>query len=624
VGVILALSALTLGAALTRRVRFPLYPFEAAALAVVLGMFCWSWLALVAALLAPYDVALPLVVTFAFGVTVAAWQGPGPAWRPLEGGRRAWAAWAAATAVTGTVFARLFWTHSLPRDADGVWSAGATWADFGLHAAIVNHMAAAGELPGDLPVASGERLTYPFLVDFLSALYVHAGLTLHESLFWPGLLLALAACQLVMAVALRMFGHVGVAVGGLFLALTTGSAAGAKAAWDDWRESGKGLGAFLGDLPRDYSQIGERNAHVTNLVADAMLPQRAILFGLGVGLAVLVFLHAARDRAQPRLLWPAAGLVGLLPMAHPHTFLVAVGLLVALAAEAAWRSRALPREHLLALGAALTLAAPQVAWQQLANEGGTGGRFRFAWMRGPGESLPGYWWANFGLMSVAFVAVPLVLWRTRLGHERRAELIWFAPMLVVLAVTQLYAFQPFEYDNLKLLYWVYVLAALFLAYLALELVRRSRALLAVVLPVALLVATPGALAITREFQLRDQFASVQDVELAAWVRRNTPPGAVFAAADRPNVPVATLAGRTVVLGYRGWLYNFTVPYGEREAAVRAGFAGRFDDPGLRRHGADYLLVGAYEGPEWTVDRAALAKRPALWSNDAWTVYDLGN
>ncbi|MGA8847107.1 MAG: hypothetical protein WB471_10885, partial [Nocardioides sp.] len=441
------------------------------------------------------------------------------------------------------------------------------------------------------------------------------GMGLHAALFWPGVLLALAICQLLISAGLRLFGRIWVGVGGLWLALTSGSFAGVGAAWGDWRTSGLGLGQFLAKLPQDYSQDDEANAHLTNLLVDAIIPQRSILFGLGVGLIVLTLLVVGRGLGESRLLWPAAILTGLLPMAHPHTFIVAMALLGTVVAEAAWRKRGVPWRYLGPVGVALAIAAPQLIWQQTANDYGTGGRFRLFWQHQEGESLLGYWWANFGLMGLALLSIPLVM-------RRDQRVLWILPALAVLAITQVYAFQPFEYDNLKLIYWVYIIGGFFIAHLGVQLVRRSWLFLALVLPVALVVAIPGALAITRDLTARDQFASPADIELADWARANTPPDAVFAASDLPNVSVATLAGRSLVLGYRGWLFNFNIPYAAREAAVAAAFAGDFDDPQLRSFGADYVLVSYGDDAAWSVDRQALAAYPLVWSNDTWSVYEM--
>ncbi|HEX4102208.1 MAG TPA: hypothetical protein VHY21_16980 [Pseudonocardiaceae bacterium] len=615
---ILFVSALLLGAAVVWWLKLPLYPFEAAALTVVIGLFGWTWLAFLTALVLPYHFAVPLTIGLAAGACVVLWNRRRLQWRPLEGGRTGWIVWGVTSLATAALLGPLFWTHSLETDSTGVYSAGSTWADFGLHAAIISHLAVFDRMPMDLPVASGAHLTYPYLVDLLSALYLRDGWSLHLSLFLPGVLLALAICQLLLSFSLRLFGHIGAAVTGLVLFLAVGSAAGLHLAYDDWQHSGRSLLAFLSDLPRDYTVLSNENGNVTNLVANALLPQRSMLFGLGVALAVLILLHTARHTGDRRYLLVGGVLVGLLPTAHPHSFLVCGAVLGALTVEAALRLRRPPWGHLASACIALALAAPQLAWQQLANGGGTGGRLRLGWMQSPGESIWGFWWTNFGLMGIFFVVLPFLLLR----REWRHYLVWYLPFLAILIVTQVYAFQPFEYDNLKLIYYVYLMAGLFAGFLAVQVYRASRWNLALLLAAGLVVAIPGLLSVIHEFQMRYQFADSSDVALASWVRSNTRPDAVFIGAARPTQPIATLGGRSIVLGYQGWLFNFNLPYDQREAAVRAALAGRIDDPVLRSFHPDYLAVGANEDKSWTIDRTALARLPVAYGNAEWTVYRL--
>jgi hypothetical protein len=166
------------------------------------------------------------------------------------------------------------------------------------------------------------------------------------------------------------------------------------------------------------------------------------------------------------------------------------------------------------------------------------------------------------------------------------------------------------------------MTGLFAGFLAVQAYRASRWSVALLLPAALVVAIPGLLSLTHEFQLHDQFASNADVALAGWVRANTAPDDVFIATDRPNQPIATLGGRSIVLGYRGWLYNFNLPYTQREAAVQAALMGRTGDPMVRRFNPHYLAVAAHEGESWTLDPNSLASLPVAYHNAEWTVYRL--
>jgi hypothetical protein len=617
-------SALGLGAAAVRHLPLRFYAFEYVAMSVVVGLAGWTWLAFLAALVLPLVPAIVVTTVLSSAAALAlAWPLRGRAWEFAQFVHRGdrWL-WVATTVATVAVLAPLYWRVSLTSESSGVYSGGSSWADYGLHSAIVTHIAESHSMPTDLPVASGEKLTYPFLIDLLSGLLLRSGASLHASFFLPGVLLALAICQLVIGFSLRLFDHLGAAVTTLVLFLCTGTALGLTEAWHDFRHGDQGPLDFLRHPPKDYTTLSDQNGNVSNLLSHAMLPQRTILFGLGLALVVFRLLQASRigprSPVSTRLTLLAGATIGLLPMAHPHSFMVCVGVLGVLAVEAALQSRAVPRAHALALLLAVGLAVPQLAWQQLANGDGTGGRFRWAWMRQPEESTLHFWWINFGLMGVLFLAVPVVLARRR----EFGLLVWCVPFLAVLAVSQVYAFQPFEYDNLKLLYYVYFMGALFAGYLAVLAYRASKLSLLAIVPLALAVATPGALSISRQFDLHDQFASVGDEQLVAWVKHNTDPGDVFLTTDRPNNPISALGGRPIVLGYPGWLYNFSIPYADRIAAVQAALAGRVDDPLVRRYAPDYLAVQAAEGSDWPVDRQALSRLPVAYSSPEWTIYKL--
>ena len=128
---------------------------------------------------------------------------------------------------------------------------------------------------------------------------------------------------------------------------------------------------------------------------------------------------------------------------------------------------------------------------------------------------------------------------------------------------------------------------------------------------------------TREFQLHDQFASNDDLDLVAWVSSETKVNDVFITTDRPNQPVATLTGRPIILGYRGWLFNFNIDYHDRENTVADALSGLLTPNETARYHAKYLLVATYEPSDWPVDRAALARRyQPVYANPSWTLYRL--
>ncbi len=616
-------SALVLGAGLVRWLRLRAYPFEVVALSVVLGLFLWSWLALLLSLMLPYSFSLPLASGIGLLAGAGLWQlSHRQQWRPLEGGRNSWITWGVFTALLTIGLTVLFWTHSLLPEADGIYSAGSTWSDFGMHASLISHLAATDRLPFDLPIASGTRLTYPLLIDWLSAVFIKGGWGLHLSLFIPGLLLAWSVLQLVISFGLRLFGRLGGALTGLTLFILGGSAVGLDVALADFNGSGQSLGQFLSDIPRNYSGIDQFNAHFNNFIADILLPQRGYLFGLGTFLTVAIMFILLRQGGK-HLAWryrlTAGVLIGLLPFAHPHSFIAIMALLAALTAEALLRKQPQWHHWLAIFGVAIIVALPQLLWQQLANGNGTGGFISPGWQWQPGESIWLYWWHNFGLIGPYFIGLLLIL----LQQKRRKYLVWYAPFALILIITQLYSFQPVPYDNLKLILYVYLMAMLFAGAAMSHLVQRSWAAALLVAPLVLTIITPGTLTIIRDFQLHYQFASRYDIELANWVRTNTAPDTIFLTTDRPNQPIATLTGRPIVMGYRGWLYTYNLDYRDREAALLAAINGQANQPIVKKFGARYLAVAQFEWAEWVPNYELLDQTyPVAYRNTMWTVYQL--
>jgi len=267
---------------------------------------------------------------------------------------------------------------------------------------------------------------------------------------------------------------------------------------------------------------------------------------------------------------------------------------------------------------ALLVAAPQIAWQSFANRTGTGGHLALGWTLLPGESIIAFWTRNYGLAGLLIITAAWLIFTQK---SLRRYIVWFAPILAVFIFANIYSLQPFAYDNLKLIVYVLLLTYIFAGYGAFSLVRRFKWTLAPIALACLLISASGTLAVTREFQHHDQFASPDDLALASWVTRSTQPTAVFLTTDRPNQPVATLGGRSIVVGYRGWLYDYHLDYQPRLEAVQAALSGQLsaNNP---YHG-DYLAVAASEPADWSVDLPALATAYTLvYSNPSWTVYRL--
>jgi len=277
----------------------------------------------------------------------------------------------------------------------------------------------------------------------------------------------------------------------------------------------------------------------------------AFLVVLASALAVVVRARRLPDEYRSFLIILALA-TGLLPLVHAHTFLAAAGLW-AVAAVAV-------RRRLLVLCAisSLLLALPLLLWyaSAVSREG------FLHWAPGYQGTTDLRLWGKFWLVNLGlypFLIVP-ALWSSQLGRLRWLLVL---PAGALFVVGNLFQFQPYAWDNHKLflLAWVLTLP-LACATLArfLARARSPRGLWRAVLvggAVCFLTLTSVAdLSTLVHERAAHPVYTVADRASALALDRALPRSAVVLADtfERHNHPL-TLIGRTLVVGYGGWVWT---------------------------------------------------------------------
>jgi hypothetical protein len=170
--------------------------------------------------------------------------------------------------------------------------------------------------------------------------------------------------------------------------------------------------------------------------------------------------------------------------------------------------------------------------------------------------------------------------------------------MVIFLVANVVVFQPWAWDNTKVLAYWFLACCILVAALC---TRRwatgrlpERALITVTLATLVL---SGLLEHLNQMLGRDRhlLLTAEELLLADAVRARTPARAVFAVGLRHNHPITMLTGRRVIVGYPGWMWSQGLDYREREGALHAIFALRPDAPGLiRQYQVDYVVIGPDE------------------------------
>jgi hypothetical protein len=235
--------------------------------------------------------------------------------------------------------------------------------------------------------------------------------------------------------------------------------------------------------------------------------------------------------------------------------------------------------------------------------------FVFGWMKND-ENVVWFWFKNTGM----FIPLALLgLWRGKIAiHLKLAGIAAWSLFIL----PNLFQFARWGYDNLKIFTYWYLISAFF-AVVALVLIWRIRfvgPIVAVLLFISLTLS--GVVEVSRILDTkRVQIGlwSREDQEFAQAVKTQTEPTAVFLTAAIHDHPVASLAGRKIVIGYPGNSWSWGLDgWSERETDVHAMFRGDRLPELVIKYTISYIVVGDRE--RWfepKLNEAAIAQQAEL-------------
>jgi hypothetical protein len=472
--------------------------------------------------------------------------------------------------------------------------------DLALHVTYIKTFANGVPLWPDNPIYPFSHLRYPAGVDLFNGLLTLVHVDLIHGLVWVGL----AASVATFYAFYRWGGLFGVA-GFLF----NGGVVGFQ---------------FLNNFEfRDYQ--GQNTIAWKSIPLSMFVTQRGLLYAIPAG--VLLLWHwrqkfygdvvdgvdsspvqetqenrGQRPRRQgPLPFWVELALYCSMPLFHVHTFLA----LSAVAASLFVFGNARMRWHLGVLVAAALIPATFFVWL-ITDHFGAGSMLKWqpGWVQNIGDfKMPffQFWGVNFGFWF------PLLLWfigaalwqawqnRERLTMKLPEDLAFLCPAILLFVIGLLVKTAPWEWDNLKLMFWGYFIV---LPFLWRGLISQWVLPLRIVMYIALFgsgfVSLFGGLGLPGY-----GFANRAELAQVGVAVRNLPLDARFATYPTFNHPVL-LQGRKVVLGYPGhlWTQGFD-HYGVEEAKL-----GR-------------LMRGE---PDWRQQAKALGVRYIFWGREEQTNY----
>jgi hypothetical protein len=533
-------------------------------------------------------------------------------WRALRNPSRAAVVsvifYIAITILLGMMFGRAVY-----QTTDGIYT-GVTnnLGDLPFHMQVISSFTQGQNIPPQDPTYAGVRFVYSFLVDFEAAMLVRCGADVMIAMWLQGMFLALAMVGLLHYFTLLLTRD---RIAGWIAPLLVLFSGGLGWTWifNDLRNSEHGLLPMLGSLPRDYTIVPETIFRWGNSLTTLFVPQRSILLGMPLALTIFCLWWKSIDEpaeedvpsfARARMM--AAGLLaGLLPFAHAHTFLVVmgVGACLMLIFRAQWRS------WLLFYEVAAVVALPQLWWLSRAS-GDVNTQSYMGWNLGwdrNGTNALWFWLVNTGLFIPALVMA--LTERKRVFVKSRLVLWFYAPFLLCFIVPNLIKLAPWVWDNIKVLfYWYVVSVPLVAGLLAAGLRQKSWMRWAAAGALGAMILSGGldVLRVVTDTTAHREF-DIPGIDAARMISEKTSPHDVVLHAPTYNSPVF-LTGRRSLMGHPGWIFSRGLDYTKRNNEIVRMYAGAPDAEALlKQFGVEYVLIGPQE-------RATLKVGDEFWSH----------
>ena len=524
-----------------------------------------------------------------------------------------------------TIFWRLFYRTILWKK-DGMY-VGLTnnYGDLPLHLAYITSFVWGDNIPPQDPSFAGEKLVYPFLADFLSAVFLKLGLDFRDMLFIPGLLLTVAFYCILYYFTYRLTKRRFAAIISVFIFFFTGGF-GFYYFFQDLLHTSGSFWSFLTHLPRDYTKIEPLNYYWITPLTCLNVPQRALLFGFPLTLLIFTLLYTGIEHKKWKEFLFAGVLAGVLPFFHSHSFLALLMVTIPLGLIF-WDWR----KWFLFFMPAFILSLPQVLYLSGHVGGGSFFKYSFGWMAGK-EHFLWFWLKNTSLFWPLIIAGFTTIFIFRRDAALRAPTLlgfYTLPFLIAFLLPNLVLFAPWNWDNIKILIYWFIGVMPIAAFAMTCLYESSRYKIlsrAGFFIIMVFLTISGAIDIfkyaiapvggAKEF-------SVEEIELAKRISMETPAEATFLNAPVHN-HLVFLSGRKTLMGFPGhiWSHGYQGSY-QREQDVKKMLKGEPNAKSLLdKYKPGYVTIGPHERRIGAISKFFDANFTRVITTKNYKVYDL--
>ena len=504
-------------------------------------------------------------------------------------------------------------THMVQPMADGsYWCGQSTYGDLCMHMAFAASMRDMA-FPPTYSLLYGTALSYPYLIDSLSTTMLLFGMDMHMALVFPGTVMMALTYVGYMILAREILGGRNKAILAAALLFFLNGGLGFIYDFDLMGRDGfaKISEIFTGYYKTPANQP-DVNLRWSNVIADLLVPQRALMGGWAMGIPALYLLISSVRARSMRQTVALALWASCLPLVHTHTFLAlglfSGGLIIGRLIMQREKRKGIFARAGVYLGIVLVLAMPQLLGNAIRQtvDGGVI-KIQFNWVNNNGgmRLIDGYLWFWLKNVGLPFLLIIGACFNAR----RRGQLDVLCGMAAIFIVADWVLFQRNPYDNNKLFYIWYMFGAILAADYGSVIMQRlaglgGRNVLCALFMIASVLS--GSLSLAREAISGYQLFSENVVAAGAWIDENTDRDAVFLTGQQHINPVVSLAGRQILCGSDLYVYFHGLSYSQQSRDCERFYEAPMDNEDvIARYGVDYIYVSDYERADFAVDYDAL-------------------
>ena len=508
------------------------------------------------------------------------------------------------------------------------------YGDLPFHLSVITRFAFGQNFPPEDPTFAGARFTYPFLTDFISAIFVRLGASLRNSLFIENWIIGVALVGVLHRFGLKLLRNRTAAILTPVLVILNGGF-GWWMLFGDVNKSDAGVFQVLRHIEHSYTILPDvaQGWRWGNAVTSLLIPQRGFL--LGIPLAVMVFTEWWQSMAQPeaqkgggskkyagsaapapapaafridRRMVAAGVVAGLLPLVHAHSFIAVMGIgsVIAVINIKRWR------DWLAFFVVASLIAGPQLLWSTHGSAVSTKAfiGWEFGWGHG-GENVFAFWLKNTGVFIPLLIAA--LLWKTDSYLVSRKLMLFYLPFTLCFIVPNLIKFAPWIWDNIKILFYWWIASAPIVALLLAKLWEGKMFSRVMAGTLFVLLTLAGGLDVYALVSKQGEYQEFDSdgIAFAETIKQQTPARSTILHAPTHNTPIF-LTGRRSVMGYPGHIWTHGIDSGPRENEIKQIYGGAPSAASLlAKYHVDYVVVDPQERSVMTVNDSFFSRYPEV-------------